>query len=340
MPMTVSVVVPTYNRRERLHRVLVALAAQTVRDDQLEVVVVSDGSDDGTAEYLHSGATPLDVVAVTQPNRGPGPARNAGVERASGELIVFIDDDVVAERDLIERHRHRHQHDGGDERLVVIGPMLTPAGFAPTAWIRWEQDKLQQQYDAMVAGHWTATFRQFYTGNASLPRALFNAVGGFDDRFRRAEDVEFSYRLDRAGCRFVFDPSAIGWHYAERSFRSWLRNARDYGVNDVVFARDHDRPELLAFVRDEFPQRNAMIRAVVQVAAGRPRFGAALQAGLNVGARAAARARLARSSSALLSATYNLAYYRGVADELGGADPFRDVILAPAAPGAVRASRR
>jgi GT2 family glycosyltransferase len=336
--LTASVVVPTYNRCERLRRVLGALAAQTAPRDSFEVIVVSDGSTDGTDEYLHGGEMPLDVVAVAQPNSGPGPARNAGVERARGRLVVFIDDDVVAAPDLVEQHVRSHEQDGG--RLIVMGPMLTPEDFTPTAWIQWEQDKLEQQYEAMKRGDWKATFRQFYTGNASLPRALMHEVGGFDDRFRRAEDVEMSYRLHEAGCRFEFNPHAVGWHYAERSFESWLGNARAYGVNDVIFARDHDRPELLRIVRDEFPHRNALIRGLVRLSVGRRRAAPALQAVLNTQARAAARLRLARPAGALLSAAYNLAYYRGIADELGGSEAFRSAILRPPAAAAVPSASR
>lgn len=338
MELIVSVVVPTYNRCDRLRRVLGALAVQTLPRHSFEVIVVSDGSTDGTDEYLCSGQTPLEVVSVTQPNSGPGPARNAGVERARGDLVVFVDDDVVAEPDLVEQHVRSHEQDGGP--LVVMGPMLTPADFTPTAWIRWEQDKLEQQYDAMKRGDWQATFRQFYTGNASLPRALVHEVGGFDGRFRRAEDVELSYRLHEAGCRFEFNPNAVGWHYAERSFESWLSNARAYGVNDVVFARDHGRPELLGFVRDEFPQRNALIRAMVRAAVGRRRVSSALQALLNIHARVAANLGLARPASGLLSASYNLAYYRGIADELGGAEPFRQAIVARREASATTSSER
>ena len=338
MGLTASVVVPTYNRCDRLRRVLGALAVQTLPRAAFEVIVVSDGSTDGTDEYLRTGQTPLEVQAVFQPNSGPGPARNAGVERARGDLVVFVDDDIVANLDLIEEHVRSHQDDDG--RLVVMGPMLTPAGFKPTAWIKWEQDKLEQQYDAMRYGVWHATFRQFYTGNASLSRALLCEVGGFDSRFRRAEDVEMSYRLHEAGCRFQFNPNAVGWHYAERSFDSWLGNARAYGVNDVIFARDRGRPELLGFVRDEFPQRNPVIRAMVRAAAGRRRLGLLLQGLLNTHAQLAARLGLNQLASALLSAAYNLAYYRGIADELGGSEPFAQAILRATEGATVSSSSR
>lgn len=325
--LVASVVVPTYNRLDRLPRVLQALADQDLASDAYEVIVVSDGSTDGTDEYLRSGDAPGDVVAVSQANQGPGPARNAGVARARGKLIVFVDDDIVAEPDLVSQHVRSHCELGADGRLVVMGPMLSPPDVRLSPWVQWEQDKITDQYEAMERGEWEPTFRQFFTGNASLHRDVLDEAGGFDDRFRRAEDVELSYRLDRAGCRFAFNPTAIGWHYAERSFASWRRNARDYGVNDVVFSRDHGRPELLQIVRDELPQRHALVRAVVRAVAGRRRLAAAAQALLDAGARASAAARLDRPTSVFLSASYNVAYYHGVADELGGAEAFRRAIL-------------
>lgn len=325
--MIASVVVPTYNRCHGLHRVLTALVDQTVPRDDYEIIVVSDGSTDGTDEYLAGDRLPPGVIPLVQANGGPGVARNTGVERATGELVIFVDDDVVAEPDLVERHVDAHRSTGGDGRLAVMGPMLLPADHRASAWIGWEQEKIEDQYAAMERGDWEPTFRQFFTGNASIPRALLQEVGGFDARYRRAEDVELSYRLDEAGCRFVFEPRAIGWHYASRSYSSWLENARAYGANDVLFGRDHGRTELLEIIRHEFPSRHAAIRAMVRAAVRLPRLGSVLQSVVGASARGAAAARLGRPASALLSIAYNLRYYRAVAAELGGAVAFRDTIL-------------
>src|SRR6185436_8232798 len=91
----VSVVIPTFNRRRQLEATLEGLAAQTDLPVAVEVIVVSDGSTDGTDEWLRSGATPLPVVACYQPNSGPAAARNHGIATAEGRLVVFLDDDVV-----------------------------------------------------------------------------------------------------------------------------------------------------------------------------------------------------------------------------------------------------
>jgi len=315
----VSVVVPTYNRLRRLQRVLTALDEQTTPRSKYEVIVVSDGSTDGTDEHLRAKQTDH-FVFVAQENAGPAAARNRGVELARGDLVLFIDDDVIASPDLVEAHLTSHAEHGPDR--VVIGPMLTPPDFDMTSWVRWEQAMLYKQYDAMKRGDYQPTFRQFYTGNASVPREELLQVGGFDVRFRRAEDVELSYRLRDAGLGFVFNPDAIGWHYAERPFQSWLQNAHDYGANDVIFARDHGRGLVLDLVRKEVQRRHVFVRWTTRLCLNHPWLDTGIERALKGVIFSSDRLRLRKVNQAALSGLYNLAYYRGMADELGGADAF------------------
>jgi GT2 family glycosyltransferase len=236
--ITLSVIIPTYNRVDRLARVLTALKAQTHPRDQFEVLVISDGSTDGTHAYLEqeaggrrqeaggrrqeagpAGAQPMRLRWVAQANRGVAAARNCGVGLAEGTYLLFLDDDVVPAPTLITEHMRVHAAQGSD--VVVLGPMLTPPGFAMRPWVRWEQTLLQRQYADMLGGRYAPTARQFYTGNTSLARRHVLDAGGFDEGLRRAEDVELAYRLAERGLRFVFEPAAAGYHYAERSYRSW-----------------------------------------------------------------------------------------------------------------------
>lgn len=322
-PPRISVVVPTFNRRERLHRVLTALAAQDV-DEPFEVIVVSDGSTDGTDEYLGDGGTPLPVRVARQPNQGPGAARNRGVDLAAGELVVFIDDDVVATPSLLRTHADTHRRLG--ERVVVIGPMLTPPDHAMSPWIKWEQRMLQKQYDAMDAGEYGATPRQFYTGNASLRVEHLRRAGGFDVTFRRAEDVELAYRLDAAGLTFHYEPTAIGYHYAERSFDSWHAAARLYGRNDVVFARDRGQAWILSFIADGFRRHHPAVRWAVRVS-----FHAPWLARVSAAATRTVVTRLpavgsSRVGQYALSVVYAVGYHGGVVDELGTIAAFQSLI--------------
>jgi GT2 family glycosyltransferase len=314
------VVIPTYNRRAQLARVLEALAAQQPGTGDFEVIVVSDGSTDGTDEYLRSSAPPLPVTALSQTNAGPAAARNRGVEAARGELILFIDDDVVADPHLVASHVRAHERLGAG--WAVLGPMLEPPDERLSRWIRWEQAMLDKQYAAMLAGEWSATPRQFYTGNASLARSIVVDAGGFDTAFRRAEDVEFAYRVAHTGVKFTFEPECRSYHYAHRSFGSWLANARAYGQNDVIFGRDRGEQWLLGQVAKEFHEKNPLVRALTRVALVAPFVEPLAERTLNVVSAVADKVHLDSVSRQALSGIYNTAYYRGVAKELGGRETF------------------
>jgi GT2 family glycosyltransferase len=317
MPL-VSVVVPTYNRLSRLKKVLAALERQQFPRDQFNVVVISDGSTDGTDEHLRDPALELDLLFVTQANQGPAAARNHGIKRASGEYVLFLDDDVVPAPELLAEHMRLHR---AEKDLVVMGPMLTPGDFTMAPWVAWEQAMLYKQYAAMEEGDWSPTARQFFTGNTSLARRHLVAAGGFDERFRRAEDAQLAYRLDHMGVRFVFNPRAIGYHYAERSFRSWMAIPYAYGRNDVIFAREFGQP-IVATVKQEFKERNLLIRSLVRFCLDRPALSQPVEALLKGTADLLdGRQRLVR---ACYSAIFNLRFYQGISDEMGGREQFFD----------------
>jgi GT2 family glycosyltransferase len=325
----VSVVIPTYNRLPQLRLALAALAQQTYAADCFEVVVVSDGSTDGTDTEVPVMDSPFDLVFASQSNAGPAAARNRGIAQARGSIIVFMDDDVTASPALVARHVRAHE--GAGQEVVVIGPMLNPPDFTMSPWVHWQQRMLYRQYDAMAAGQYEPTFRQFYTGNASVSRPCLLDSGGFDIRYRRSEDVELAYRLAQAGLRFVLDPEAIGFHYADRSYDAWLDSARDYGANDVAFARDHGRREVLTVVADEFQRRNALVRWTARACVAQRWFRPLFETGMKGVVKVADGIGLQRLTQFALSGLFNCAYYAGMADELGGSGPFHRTMLRPGA---------
>ena len=309
-----SVVIPTYNRLGRLRQVIAALEQQEYPSDAYEVIVISDGSTDGTDAYLEALRSTMRLRWFPQPNRGPAAARNAGVKRAEGEVIVFIDDDVVPEPQLLSEHARSHRDAGQD--VVVLGPLLTPEGFEMNPWVRWEQEMLMKQYRALLRVDWPANARQFYTGNASLRRSHILVAGGFDEGFRRAEDVELAYRLADKGLGFVFNIQAAGMHFAERSFRAWLDTAHTYGRNDVIFARDRNQKWLLSAVRQEFRDRHFLIRSLVRVCRGRSRLTWIVNSALKLAADTATLLRASDLERFAYSGLFNLQYYVGLLHEL------------------------
>jgi glycosyltransferase involved in cell wall biosynthesis len=317
--MRLSVILPTYNRATRLKRVIAALEHQTFPHTSFEVIVVSDGSTDETNTYLSSIRTPLSLTAVFQDNGGPAAARNAGLARARAETVLFLDDDVIPESNLLEEHVRIHNVEG--DKVVVLGPMLSPPNHRLSPWVAWEQQMLEKQYSAMRSGAWAPTARQFYTGNASLRRSHVLEAGGFDLRYRRAEDIELAYRLAARGMRFVFAPRAVGYHYAERSQAAWLAVAYSYGKADATFSLEKGQSWLLPTIGREFRARHPLVRLLTHVTAGRPRVTAAATAAMSTAAAVSYRCGAQRVSRAACSGAFNLAHYQGLADGLGGRAP-------------------
>ena len=253
----VDVVIPTFERPSGLKRCLEALAAQTFAD--FAVTVVDDASSTPTEADIPlelQGRLDLTVVRLEE-NGGPGRARNFGVRRGHAPIICFLDDDIIPASALVARHYEAVRH---DPALVAIGPMVEPPGAEAPPWMRWESEGLEEQYRAMEAGEFAPIWRQFYTGNAALSRAAFEAGGGFDERFRRAEDIEFASRLQRAGCRFRFDPGARATHQAARSAATWLAIPRAYARMHVALDQLHAESDWLEIVDWEGGWRGRLLR--------------------------------------------------------------------------------
>lgn len=317
---TLSIIIPTYNRLKSLQMALAALEHQTYPQAELEIIVVSDGSTDGTDDYLRQTGHTLGITPIFQPNGGVATARNHGLQVAGGEWILFIDDDVVSAPTLVAEHIATQRHNNND--AIVLGPLLIPPDAKLSPWVRWEQLMLNKQYNDMIAGHWVPTARQFYTGNVSLRREHLQRAGGFDPAFRRAEDVELGYRLAAMGLQFVFNPQAKAYHYAERSFQSWLQTPYSYGRNDVIFTRQKGQTWLLPQILHEYHQRKSPIRAMAHLCLDRPGLSNVTVNMLRHVANWANLVHLDAITRMAYSGIFNLRHYQGIADELGGRKAF------------------
>lgn len=309
----VSVVVPTYNRCASLERLLEALGRQTYPTDRFEVVVVDDGSTDGTIDRLRALSVPYTLRIVEQAHGGPSEARNRGVGAATGTVILFLDDDVVPIPEIIAEHV---QARAGAPDAVVIGPMSPPLDWPRPVWVRWVEDTLQEQYRAMQAGEYAPSPRQFYTANASVPRTHFLAVGGFDTEFKRNEDVELAYRLRDHGATFIFNPRADTLHYAAHTFEGWQRSIYQYGRYDVVQSRDKGG-QALPLACQEFHTRHPLNRLAARLCTGRPLVYRGTVAALSAFVLAADRRGAVRPAKLALSALFTILYWQGACDELG-----------------------
>lgn len=308
-----SVIVTTHNRIESLQELCHSLGRAYFSGSRFELVVTVDGGSDGSTEFLASLTRMLPVRVLTQPRSGPAAGRNRAIAVASGDVLLFLDDDVIPQPGLIEQHLAVHET---NPDAVVIGPMLPPPDNSLPAWLRWEASTLRKQYDAMLRGEYAPTPRQFYTANASVRRSHALAVGGFDESFKRAEDVEFAYRLADRGLRFHFLSEAAVVHEPVRSWDGWLDVAREYGRYAVIFQRDHGRDQLrLAY--EEWPERHPLNRWMAQICVGHRSRTRALSRVAGVAVKSKGGRRWDRMQMGLCSAAYSAAYWQGVADESG-----------------------
>ncbi|MBK8166239.1 MAG: glycosyltransferase [bacterium] len=226
--MILSVVTPTRDKRPLLERTLAALRAQQLPADvPWEIVVVDDGSTDDTGAWLarQSAATgpPLHVVSPPA-NVGRARARNLGAAAARGQWLLFLDDDIVAPPGLLAAHLdllRRHPGDG------AIGFAVTAPELVDGPHLRY----LDTRGVAKLPPG-PAPARYFVTQNASVPRAAFQAVGGFDEAFHAYgfEDMEVAFRLeDQAQVRFHCLPAPVPVHVHHHTLDQLLAKRRECG---------------------------------------------------------------------------------------------------------------
>lgn len=234
----ISVVVPTYRRPELLTRCLESLRNQDLPGDAYEVVVVDDGSADRTKAVLENSARSWPNMRwFTQPeNRGPAAARNRGVAESTAPLILFIDDDIVATRDLVGHHVAFYET-CKDGTAGAVGHVSWLPELPVSDFMRWlDSTSLQFAFGTMVAGPVESPWEAFYTCNLSLPRALLEQAGGFDERFPYPafEDIDMGVRLARLGFRLVYVPSALAWHSRAVDLEAFCRRMRTVGESAVL----------------------------------------------------------------------------------------------------------
>lgn len=205
----ISVVIPTYNRKPILTKCLNALEQQIVPEELqnggYEIVVVDDGSTDGTVQWLQQDAAQYPHVRLfEQAHKGAAAARNLGVEQAQGDIIIFIDSDLVVTETFLASHLtglRQGKRKLRSDRLFTYGRVVNTANFDnPTS----EPFKITD---------FSAAY--FATGNVAIARKWLLEAGLFDAGFQLYgwEDLELGVRLKKLGLTLIKCPEAVGYHW-------------------------------------------------------------------------------------------------------------------------------
>ena len=266
---SISVVIPTYQRCASVRRVLSALSHQTLASDTYEVIVVVDGSQDGTLEMVQQSLQqdtaqdplPYTCQAIWQTNRGRAAACNTGIRAASGDLLVLLDDDMEPAPHFLAGHLHAHPQpvsekwDTSQNRSIlenglgVLGAVPIRSTLTAPPIVQYIGAKFNAHLGKLAQPGCEIGFRDFYSGNFSILRSIICEVGLFDEKFTiyGNEDGELALRLMAAGVRLVYSPDALATQHYEKTFANLANDYLAIGKTAVLCAQKH--PETFRALR-------------------------------------------------------------------------------------------
>jgi len=217
--LDITIIIPTYNRRDLLRDAVASLRKQSHPADRYEIVIVSDGSTDGTDDEY---AAPLTLPAtrlVRQEKRGFGlaAARNLGLRHAQGRLVMFFDDDMVADEQMVATHVEAHTQ--FDEHVAVRGCVKPAPDLPDTPFCHIVIGDICNVYEDGAEQARFISFETALSWQTSFKRSELERLGGYDEEFRMYgwEDIEFAYRTMQQGLRFYYEPRAVSLHRDQRN---------------------------------------------------------------------------------------------------------------------------
>lgn len=245
--LTVSIIIPTCNRRAWLLQCLDSLATQTYPTAHFEIVVVDDASTDDTtpavADWIARRRNSPAASYVRSPcRRGPAAARNTGIAASNGTLLAFIDDDCLAEAHWLEQlvaglSRDEKIDGVGGRVQLLAGERTGLAGLYMLQHHWYEQSELVGREPDFLL-----------TGNCLYTRRALQRVGGFDEAFitAGAEDTDLGRRVRAAGFQLAYCPEAVVYHRLRTSVLDLLHTGYRYGRGTGYLAVRHParRPEV------------------------------------------------------------------------------------------------
>lgn len=269
--MKLSVVVPTYNRKETLRLCLEALGRQNWSGPAFEVLVVDDGSTDGTGEMVEvlARSVPFNLRYFVMGHKGPAAVRNEGIRNAAGEILLFIGDDIIASPRLAEEHVRWHlEHP--EKGTAILGYVTWSPELRVTPFMYWLEHGgpcfryFQFSHGQPVDALWTC--------NISFKRGyLLNKKGFFDEDFRYAamEDIELGCRLRGQDFKILYNKNASGFHYHPVNISKHAIRQLRAGSSTKLFWDKHpgERTELpvMPIWKEVFLFFSPLIKLVVRV---------------------------------------------------------------------------
>jgi GT2 family glycosyltransferase/glycosyltransferase involved in cell wall biosynthesis len=238
----ISVIIPTFNRAAMLRATLESFAAQSIPKNRYEVIVVDDGSKDATPEMCRDFASRIQLKYLHIDNSGTSAAKNTGILASRGKILLFFDDDDIADRRLLEEHLKAHKQHRA-EKVAVLGYTTWAPTLSVTPLMRYVTDigGFLFAYGDLKDGQ-MLDFTYLWAGRCSCKRSFLAKHGVFNRQFRAPgiEDIELGYRLSRFGLRVVFHCAAVSYMTRAVTFDEFCDRCERQGEALFLFSRLHD----------------------------------------------------------------------------------------------------
>ena len=236
---SISVIIPTYNRSDYLEYSLSSLLHQSLPQDQFEVVVVDDGSEDETPQLCRRFQSRLPLKYFRQEHSGTSAAKNLGVFASESRVVLFFDDDDCAHKDLLLNHLKMHQRWPGEE-TAVLGHTTWFPGIPVTPVMHYitEVGCFLCSYVSLRDGQ-VLDFTYFWGGRTSCKRSLLIRNGIFNPDFRTIEDIELGYRLSKFNLKVVYSQACVSYMKRSLTFEQFCNRCERNGQSQYLFSSLH-----------------------------------------------------------------------------------------------------
>jgi glycosyltransferase involved in cell wall biosynthesis len=254
-----TVIVPTYNRRDEIKELLESLTIQSISNDDFEIIIVDDGSDDDTEEVVNGfiKSTDLNISFLKQDHKGPGEARNLGMQNAKGNYQLFIDSDCIADVNWLTAYKIALKNitpagfGGPDKVLPNFSPVQKAIDYSMTSFIT----------TGGIRGHSKKKISKYYprSFNMGVRTDIVKRIGGMN-KLRHGQDIEFSHRIISTGEPVIKVADAVVYHKRRISIKKFFRQVFNWGVARInLYKIDKGMLELVHF----FPAAGTMISFII-----------------------------------------------------------------------------
>lgn len=251
-----SVVIPAYNGRDALALTLDSIARADIDMASIEVIVVDDGSTDGTYEAFAGNQYPYGFTILKSSNKGQSAATNAAIRQARGEYIFSSAQDIIFHRDLFNEHLAWHQRQLGED-IVVLGSLPYAPDVNITPFMYYLVTGGWQFGHFLIKDILNVPPQFLYAPNFSVKKSVLERVGLFDEDFPFGyQDTELGIRLANSGIRIEYNANAIGYHNDVKELRSFCNRQEIVGASLVALIEKHPGYEALHHLFDRILSYN------------------------------------------------------------------------------------